>query len=69
MQVRQHRVLAMKSDELTNSYVDRDIVAEELAWSRKLCARQGWPLIDVTRRSIEETAAAVMGLLAMRKPP
>jgi len=68
VQIRQHRVLAMKSDELTDSYVDRDTVTEEIAWSRKLCARQAWPVIDVTRRSIEETAAAVMALLASRKP-
>jgi regulator of PEP synthase PpsR (kinase-PPPase family) len=68
VQVRQHRVLAMKSDELTDSYVDRDLVTEEIAWSRKLCARQAWPVIDVTRRSIEETAAAVMALLGARKP-
>ena len=68
VQVRQHRVLAMKSDELTDSYVDRDRVTAEIAWSRKLCASQAWPIIDVTRRSIEETAAAVMALLAARKP-
>jgi [pyruvate, water dikinase]-phosphate phosphotransferase / [pyruvate, water dikinase] kinase len=68
VQVRQHRVLAMKSDELTDSYVDRNLVTEEITWSRKLCAKQGWPVIDVTRRSIEETAAAVIALLAARKP-
>ena len=68
VQVRQHRVLVMKSDDLTDSYVDRDMVTEEVAWSRKLCARQGWPVIDVTRRSIEETAAAVITLIAARKP-
>jgi regulator of PEP synthase PpsR (kinase-PPPase family) len=68
VQVRQHRVLSMKSDETTKSYVDRDMVTEEVAWSRKLCARLGWPVIDVTRRSIEETAAAVIALLAARKP-
>jgi regulator of PEP synthase PpsR (kinase-PPPase family) len=68
VQVRQHRVLAMKSEELTDSYVDRDLVTEEIAWSRKLCARQAWPVIDVTRRSIEETAAAIMALLATRRP-
>ena len=68
VQVRQHRVLAMRSDELTDSYVDRLKVTEELAWSRKLCARQGWPVIDVTRRSIEETAAAVIALHAARQP-
>ena len=48
-------------------YVDRDAVSEEIAFSRKLCARNNWPLIDVTRRSIEETAAAVMTLLADRR--
>jgi regulator of PEP synthase PpsR (kinase-PPPase family) len=68
VQVRQHRVLAMKSDEVTDSYVDRNAVTEEITWSRKLCARQGWPVIDVTRRSIEETAAAVIALLGARKP-
>lgn len=68
VQIRQHRVLSMKSDELTDSYVDRATVTEEIAWSRKICARQGWPVIDVTRRSIEETAAAVLALLASRKP-
>jgi regulator of PEP synthase PpsR (kinase-PPPase family) len=68
VQIRQHRVLTMKSDELTDSYVDRDMVTEELAWSRRLCARQGWPVIDVTRRSIEETAAAILALHAARKP-
>jgi regulator of PEP synthase PpsR (kinase-PPPase family) len=68
VQIRQHRVLTMKSDELTDSYVDRATVTEEIAWSRKLCARQGWPVIDVTRRSIEETAAAILALHAARKP-
>ena len=68
VQIRQHRVLTMKSDELTESYVDRGRVTEEIAWSRKLCARQGWPMIDVSRRSIEETAAAILALLAARKP-
>jgi regulator of PEP synthase PpsR (kinase-PPPase family) len=68
VQVRQHRVLTMKSDEIAGAYVDRSLVSEEIAWSRKLCARRGWPVIDVTRRSIEETAAAVIALLAARKP-
>ena len=37
-------------------------VAEEIAFSRRLCARHNWPIIDVTRRSIEETAAAILDL-------
>jgi [pyruvate, water dikinase]-phosphate phosphotransferase / [pyruvate, water dikinase] kinase len=62
VQIRQNRLLSMKADEET-PYVDRDLVAEEIANSRKLCARRGWPVIDVTRRSIEETAAAIVDLL------
>ena len=42
-------------------------VAEEVAFSRKLCARHNWPSIDVTRRSIEETAAGGDELLADRR--
>jgi regulator of PEP synthase PpsR (kinase-PPPase family) len=42
-------------------------VAEEVALSRKLCAKHNWPSIDVTRRSIEETAAAVLSLLTERR--
>jgi [pyruvate, water dikinase]-phosphate phosphotransferase / [pyruvate, water dikinase] kinase len=45
------------------SYVDREFVANEIRSSRRLCARNGWPTIDVTRRSIEETAAAVISML------
>ncbi|WP_227651672.1 kinase/pyrophosphorylase [Klebsiella pneumoniae] len=42
--------------------MDRDAVAEELAASRRLCLKHKWPIIDVTRRSIEETAAAILDL-------
>jgi regulator of PEP synthase PpsR (kinase-PPPase family) len=59
VQIRQNRLLSLQADENT-SYVDRDSVAQEIANSRRLCARHNWPLIDVTRRSIEETAAAIV---------
>jgi regulator of PEP synthase PpsR (kinase-PPPase family) len=61
VQIRQNRLLSLKADDDT-SYVDRDLVAEEIAFSRRLCARHNWPVIDVTRRSIEETAAAILDL-------
>ena len=44
-------------------YVDHDAVKAELLWARRLCAARGWPVIDVTRRSIEETAATVITLM------
>ncbi|MBV6489264.1 MAG: kinase/pyrophosphorylase [Pseudorhodoplanes sp.] len=67
VQIRQNRLLALRAHHDTDAYVDRQAVAEELAMARKLCARNRWELIDVTRRSIEETAAAVMKLLAERR--
>src|SRR5262249_27783973 len=68
VQIRQNRLLGMKADHRDgDAYVDRQAVAEELAFSRRLCARHNWPLIDVTRRSIEETAAAVMALISERR--
>jgi regulator of PEP synthase PpsR (kinase-PPPase family) len=44
-------------------YVDHEAVEKELLWARRLCAERGWPTIDVTRRSIEETAATVLKLM------
>jgi regulator of PEP synthase PpsR (kinase-PPPase family) len=61
VQIRQNRLLALNADS-DNPYVDKDRVTEEIAFSRKLCARHHWPVIDVTRRSIEETAAAIIDL-------
>jgi regulator of PEP synthase PpsR (kinase-PPPase family) len=67
VQIRQHRLLGLKAEHDADSYVDRQAVAEEIAFSRKLCGRHNWPIIDVTRRSIEETAAAIIALLAERR--
>ena len=66
VQIRQNRLLGLKASQDAD-YVDRQAVAEEIAFSRKLCGRHNWPIIDVTRRSIEETAAAIMSLLAERR--
>ena len=61
VQIRQNRLLALNVDQET-PYVDRMSVAEEVAQSRRLFSQHGWPVIDVTRRSIEETAAAIIDL-------
>lgn len=60
--VRQNRLLGSTSGFDSNSYADRSHISEELAYARQLCTRHGWPLIDVSRRSIEETAAAIVAL-------
>jgi regulator of PEP synthase PpsR (kinase-PPPase family) len=67
VQIRQNRLLGLNVHNEDDQYIDRQAVAEEIAFSRRLCGRHNWPLIDVTRRSIEETAAAVMTLLAERR--
>jgi len=67
VQIRQNRLLGLKAHRDDDLYVDRQAVAEEIAFSRRLCAKHNWPVIDVTRRSIEETAAAVMSLLTERR--
>lgn len=60
-EIRRNRVRLM-SDRRLDDYVDRDQIALEVAQSRRLCARHGWPVIDVTRRSVEETAATILKL-------
>lgn len=68
IQVRQNRLLAMGSTGVGSAdYIDRQTVSEEVNFARRLSAKYGWALLDVTRRSIEETAAAVMKLLADRQ--
>lgn len=47
----------------STDYVDEDAVKAELLWARRFCTARGWPTIDVTRRSIEETAATVLQLM------
>jgi regulator of PEP synthase PpsR (kinase-PPPase family) len=67
VQIRQNRLLGLHVARDDDQYIDRQAVAEEIAFSRRLCAANNWPIIDVTRRSIEETAAAVMTLLADKR--
>ena len=63
---RRNRVRLM-SDRNLNDYVDREQIAQEVQHSRRLCARHGWPVIDVTRRSVEETAATIVKLFHDRE--
>lgn len=67
VEIRQNRLLGLNAATPSTAYIDHEAVSEELAFSRRLCARNGWPLIDVSRRSIEETAAAIIGHLSERR--
>ena len=66
VQIRRNRLLTLGEVKETD-YVDAERVRAEVAFARRLFADRGWPVIDVTRRSIEETAAAVIRLLGERK--
>jgi regulator of PEP synthase PpsR (kinase-PPPase family) len=61
IQIRRNRLLSLNQAPETD-YVDREAVNSELAFARRIFSDQGWPVIDVTRRSIEETAFAIVRL-------
>jgi regulator of PEP synthase PpsR (kinase-PPPase family) len=66
IEIRRHRlrmIAGSTNTQDTSGYIDEEAVKEELLWARRLCASRGWPVVDVTRRSIEETAATVLQLL------
>ena len=66
IEIRRNRLLSLNETTET-AYVDEEKVEREVAFARRLFADNGWPVIDVTRRSIEETAAAIIRLIAERE--
>lgn len=67
IQIRRNRLLSLKESRDT-AYTEMEAVREEVVQARRLYERQGWPVIDVTRRSVEETAAAILNLLQSTRP-
>jgi len=65
-QVRQNRLLGATPGFHADAYADRATIAAELTYARQIFTRHGWPTIDVSRRSIEETAAAILALRPKR---
>jgi len=65
-QIRRHRLLTLSENRETD-YADPRHITQEIVFMKKLCADHNWPMIDVTRRSVEETAASVLNLLTDRK--
>jgi len=65
IQIRRNRLLSLNQVAETD-YVDLDAVRAEVVEARRLFAKMGWPTIDVSRRSIEETAAAIITLFQQR---
>jgi hypothetical protein len=57
----------MGADQSSDEYIDRQAVTDEVAFARRLSAKFNWAQLDVTRRSIEETAAAILKLYSDRQ--
>ncbi len=66
--IRRNRLLALKQDR-GSTYTDHDAVRAEIIEARRLFERHGWPIIDVTRRSVEETAAQIINYLSSERRP
>lgn len=65
-QIRRHRLLSLKESRSTD-YVDPRLITDELMAMKTLCSQNDWPMIDVTRRSVEETAATILNMLSDSK--
>jgi [pyruvate, water dikinase]-phosphate phosphotransferase / [pyruvate, water dikinase] kinase len=65
--IRRHRLRMLGTSTVGNrhsgEYTDQEAVTAELLWAKRLCTSRGWPVIDVSRRSIEETAATIIQLI------
>ena len=66
VQVRRNRLLSLNQAPDTD-YVDEDKVKAEVAAARRMFSDNDWPVLDVTRRSIEESAAAIINLFNERE--
>ncbi len=66
LQVRRNRLRMMNERDET-TYVDPVAIAEEIIQAKRLFTQQNWPIIDISRRSIEETAAAIIQLRAQHQ--
>lgn len=63
IQIRRNRLLTLNNDDRPSTYTDQEAVRQEIIAARRFFERKDWPVIDVTRRSVEETAANIMSLL------
>jgi hypothetical protein len=59
VQIRKNRLKMIAEDDETD-YVDLETVRKEVTMCRRICSERKWPVIDVSRRSIEESAAAII---------
>ena len=64
--IRRNRVAIMK-DHKIKEYTELEYIKKEVNESKNLFKRNNWPIIDVTRRSVEETAASILKIIEIKK--
>jgi len=64
--IRRNRVAIMK-DHTLKEYTDLKFISDEVEKSKKLFKKNNWPVIDVTRKSVEETAASILKIIEIKK--
>jgi regulator of PEP synthase PpsR (kinase-PPPase family) len=64
--IRRNRV-AIMNDHKIKDYTNLDYIQKELDESKNLFKKNNWPIIDVTRRSVEETAASILKIIEIKR--
>ena len=67
VEIRRKRSIELGLDNTDNDYIDIHKVEEEIITAKRIFANKGWPVIDITRRSVEETASAIMNILSLKE--
>ena len=66
VEIRRKRSIELGLKDTDNDYIDIHKVEEEITTAKRIFANKGWPVIDITRRSVEETASAIMNILSLK---
>lgn len=66
-QIRTSRLSNLGSEDRAQSYTDTENVRDEVRKAKRLFVKNEWPVIDVTKRSVEETAAKILTLMSIRR--
>jgi regulator of PEP synthase PpsR (kinase-PPPase family) len=67
VEIRRKRSLELGLKDKETDYTDIHKVEEEIIAAKRIFANKGWPVIDITRRSVEETASAIMNIISLKE--
>ena len=67
VEIRRKRSATLGISAVDNDYIDIHKVEEEITAAKRIFANKGWPVIDITRRSVEETSSAIMNILSQKE--